>query len=233
MTEATDNEPISQLRRNRLFSAGTSDEAESVLRFSNIRLLEANQSLFWQDDPVGHLFLVLDGAVKLVRRDRRDRCRVARVAGAPDLIALHCLFSGNGYATTATALQDSSVLAINAERFLWHVKRKPDLAWRVAHNLSREMEGMVEEIEQLSMSSAAERLAAYLLGLHDEPERTNGERVPRRRADLASLLSLSTETLCREISRFRSRGWIATDAGHFTVLKPERLRRLVESGSGD
>lgn len=155
-----------------------------------------------------------------------------RIAGAPDLVALHCLFSENGYSTTAVAMQQCDVLAINAERLLWHVKQKPELSWRVALHLSREIEEMVGEIEQLSMSSATERLAAYLLRLHEKPERNNGERVPRRRADLANLLSVSTETLCREISRFRKQGLISTDKGSFTILNPDGLRRLIEPKPG-
>lgn len=228
MFDAMPNHPVSQLKRNWLFSAEPPEEAEAVLRFSNIRRLESGQTLFWQDDPVSHVFVVLDGSLKLNRRDRQERRRIMRVAGAPDLVALHCIFSENGYSTTAVAMQDCDVLAINAERFLWHVKQKPELSWRIALHLSREVEDMVGEIEQLSMSSAMERLAAYLLRLHEEPERNNGERVPRRRADLASLLSVSTETLCREISKLRSRGWIDADREGFTVREPERLRELIE-----
>lgn len=231
MNDVRYKESVSQLRRNWLFAPGGAGEAEAVLRFSNVRQLAANQTLFWQGDSVSHLFLVLDGAVKLMRRDRKDRCRITQVAGAPDLIALHCLFADNGYSTTGVAMEECAVLAINAERFLWHVKKTPELAWRVALGLGREMEGLVGEIEQLSMSSASERLASYLLSLHDEPERYNGDRVPRRRADLASLLSLSTETLCREISKLRSLGWIATEGGGFTILEPDRLRSLVESNA--
>lgn len=220
---------LSQLRSNWLFSSKDDAELAAVGRFSSVRQLEPNQTLFWQGDSVGHVFLVLDGALKLTRHDRKNRWKIARIAGAPDLVALHCLFAENGYTTTAVATQYSSVLAINAERLVWHIKERPQLAWRVALYLSREVECLVGEVEQLAMSSASERLAAYLLRLHDEPEQANGERVPRRRADLASLLSLSTETLCREISKFRRRGWIATDNGGFSVLEPDRLRSLVES----
>ena len=229
MTDVTTGEPVSELRRNWLFASETTAEADAVLRFSSVRHFETNQTLFWQGDSVSHLFLVIDGCLKLVRRDRKDRGRITQLAGPPDLIALHCLFSENGYYTTAVATQMGAVLAINAERFLWHVKRRPELAWRVALYLSREVEAMVGEIEQLAMSSASERLASYLLALHEGPERKNGERIPRRRADLASLLSLSTETLCREISKFRSQGWISTENGGFTVLRPDQLRNLVES----
>lgn len=228
MFDAIANETAAQLKRNWLFASESPDDAEAVLRFSNIRRLESGQTLFWQDDPVSHVFVVLDGSLKLNRRDRKERRKIMRVAGPPDLVALHCLFSENGYSTTAVAMQNCDVLAINAERLLWHVKQKPELSWRVAHHLSREVEDMVGEIEQLSMSSATERLAAYLLGLHEEPERNNGERVPRRRADLASLLSVSTETLCREISKLRGRGWIDADRDGFTVLEPQRLRELIE-----
>lgn len=229
MTAPMTNDPLSLLRKSWLFSSETPAEMDAVLRISSFRRLEPNQTLFWQGDAVGHLFLVLEGALKLLRRDRKNRSRITGMAAAPDLVSLHCLFSENGYTETAVATQPSGVLAINAERFLWHIKKKPDLAWRVALYLSREVEELVGEIEHLSMFSASERLATYLLELHDDPERKQGDRVPRRRADLASLLSLSTETLCREISKFRSRGWVATDNGGFTVLAPEQLRELLET----
>jgi CRP-like cAMP-binding protein len=233
MFDPISNQAVSRVRRNWLFSSETPDETEAILRFSSVRQLESNQTLFWQGESIGHVFLVLDGSLKLHRRDRKDRCRITEVAGTPDLVALHCLFSGNGYTTTAVAMQASEVLAINAERFLWHVKKKPEMAWRVAHYLSHEVENLVVRMQQLAMSPASERLAAYLLELHEDPERMNGDKIPQRRADLASLLSVSTETLCREISKFRNRGLISTENGTFTVLKPDQLRGMVEAAAAD
>lgn len=229
MANSTGDDLLAKLRSNWLFSSGTIEESEAVLRFTGVRQLKANQTLFWQEDPVGHLFLVFHGSLKMIRRDKKDRHRVTRIAGATDLVALHCLFTEHGYGATAVAIGDCDVLAINAERFLWHVKQNTEWGWRIALCLSREVEEMVQEIGRVTMYTASERLAAYLLEIHENQEAMNGRGVPRRRADLASLLSLSTETLCREISKFRHSGWIATHQERFTVLEPERLRSLVDT----
>lgn len=220
------------LQKNWLLSSQTSAEADALLRFSGVRQLDTNQTLFWQGDAISHVFLVLDGSLKLIRRDRKDRSKITDVVCAPDLVALHCLFAGNGYTTTAVALQTSAALAINAERFLWQTKQNPELAWRVAVHLSREVEGMLGAVELVSMLSVDERLAAYLLDGCGDPDGRNGARIPKRRAELASLLSMTTETLCRVISRFRKQGLISTKDGSFTILDPDGLRRLIESRSG-
>jgi len=218
---------ISQLQRCRLFSGIGEPRLSALASICSSRTLAAGQTLFWHGEPVGHVFLVLDGAINLERRVKENQRKVIDIVEGGRIIGLHSMFSPNGYYTTAVAACDTHVLACNAERFLHQLKRTPELGWRIAVTLSDEVERLLSMVEQLSAYSAAERLAAYLLENHCDEDGAAEDRAPRRRADLASLLSLTPEALCREISRFRRLGVISTDDGTFQVLNPEPLETIV------
>ena len=51
-------------------------------------------------------------------------------------------------------------------------------------------------------------------------------RLPVRRSDLASILGVTTETLCRVVARFRREGWILTADHDILVREPEALQGL-------
>ena len=54
-------------------------------------------------------------------------------------------------------------------------------------------------------------------------------RGPRRRIDLASLLTMTPETLCRILKRFKNANWIKEQAGYITIIDPRALNALLRS----
>lgn len=48
-----------------------------------------------------------------------------------------------------------------------------------------------------------------------------------RQRDLASILAIAPETLCRIMAKFKRRGWIASTAEGVTVRDPASLGNLI------
>lgn len=201
---------------------------ESIIRFSNPRRLAAHQTLFWQGEPSAHFFLVLEGTIKLIRRDAKDRCKVLDYVHEGELLAEHTLFSHNGYHATAVAMEDSEVLGIQSLPFIRQLRDDPQLSWRFMSQLCGYAERLITEIQLLATHQAEERVAAFLL------ERANPSvngavvsNVPRLRCDLASKLALSKETTSRVISKFRRAGLIAIRNGDIIITDGNGLRALL------
>jgi CRP-like cAMP-binding protein len=211
-----------------LFRDLDEDRIESLARFTNPRRLAAHQTLFWQGEPNAHFFLVMEGSLKLTRRDSKDRCRVLDYVHAGDVLAEHTLFSHHGYHATAAAMEESEVLGIQSLPFIRHLRDDPQLAWRFMSQLCGYTERLIGEIQLLSTHQAEERVAAFLLQRADGGE--NGDtvsHVPRLRCDLASKLALSKETTSRVISKFRRAGLVDIRQGDIIITDENGLRALL------
>ena len=224
---------VSSLKETSLFSELSDLDLLAVLRFSNPRHLAPRQTLFWQGDPSGCFFLVLSGTVKLTRRDAKSREQVLGLVNSGQFIGEHTLFSGNGYPATALAVTETEVLAVQSVAFVRFVQQRNDLAWRMLTRLSKTIDTLIAHVEHLSTHQAEERVAQYLLDRFDaaRPAAALAD-IPARRSDLAGLLSLSKETLCRVLSKFRRAGWIEADGQRIVLHSPEQLEVLVAGAPG-
>jgi len=220
--------PVSALRRSPLFSGCSESDLGLVARISSVRLLRPRQILFWQGDSCAALHLLTRGAVKLVRRSGSRYEKVMRLVEPVDSFDESALYSGAGHTTTAVALEESELLAVHAMRFTRLLECRDGHARRLLARLSERLVRLADELEALSVYSAKQRVAAYLL---DRLPAGDGDRAPATlpgtRADLASLLSISPETLCRVLRRFEQEGSVALENGTAHVIDREKLHALL------
>ena len=94
--------------------------------------------------------------------------------------------------------------------------------------MSRRLHFLVEQIRSVSLRNAEQRVAGYLLENYDPEDTTKPvARIPERRSELASILGLTTETLCRVVASFRRQGWIATVDHDIVVAEAHSLKGLL------
>lgn len=138
------------------------------------------------------------------------------------------MFSGQGYPVNAMALEDTRAVAIDAFSLTRLLLQRPDLAWRMLAVMSRRLHFLVEQIRSVSLRNAEQRVAGYLLENYDPEDATKPvARIPARRSELASILGLTTETLCRVVASFRRHGWIATVDHDIVVEEAHSLKGLL------
>ena len=121
------------------------------------------------------------------------------------------------------------LIAIDAFSLMRHLRQHPELTWQMLAVISRSLHALVGQIRSVSLHSAEQRVASYLLANHDpeEPALPIGGN-PSRRSELASMLGLTTETLCRVIASFRRRGWIETADHQIVVSEPDALQDTLK-----
>jgi CRP/FNR family transcriptional regulator len=170
------------------------------------------------------MFLLVEGAIKLVQRTGSSRERVVELVRPGDWFAESAVFCGNGYHASARALSHTEVLGVPAVALGRFLKQRPGLAVGLLHRLSRRAETAVQQMSDLCTRTAEQRVAAYLLE-YDEGE-GSAYRVPdgpHSRADLASFLAVTPETLSRILQRFRRLGLIEKVGTELLIRQPESL----------
>jgi CRP/FNR family transcriptional regulator len=206
--------------------------AEAVLAelspHASVRWLRAKETLYLQGQPGDCVFVLVEGSMKLVRRTGGAREHVVRLLRPGEVLAETVLFSSNGYPATAVALEDSRLLAVDAVRFAACLRENPLLAWNVMERLGKRIEELQMQAELLATHTAEQKVAAYLVRRYRTLPATDAVVAPScRRSDLASLLALAPETLCRVITEFKRRGLIRSEHGRIAVVDAEGLARAA------
>jgi len=216
------------LRAATLFSCFHDVQLADIARFSRLIALPAEKILFCENEPCSAVYCLVSGIVKLyvVGPDRHEKALEFVEPG--QTFAEAAMFSGQGYPVTAMALDDSRVIAIDAYSLSRYLRHHPDLTWQMLAVMSRRLHQLVGQIRSVSLHNAEQRVASYLLDNYDatEPRRAVG-RIPARRSELASMLGLTTETLCRVVANFRRRGWIGTSDHDIVVDEPDALHAIL------
>lgn len=217
------------LRATTLFSAFPDAHLEAVARFSRLASFSPEEVLFREGEPCSAVYCCISGLVKLYLLGSDQHEKALEFVGAGQTFAEAAMFSGQGYPVNAVALDVTRLVAIDAFSLMRHLRQHPELTWQMLAVISRSLHALVGQIRSVSLHSAEQRVASYLLANHDpeEPALPIGGN-PSRRSELASMLGLTTETLCRVIASFRRRGWIETADHQIVVSEPDALQDTLK-----
>ncbi|MEQ8389741.1 MAG: Crp/Fnr family transcriptional regulator [Thalassospira sp.] len=156
----------------------------------------ASTVLFRKGDPVEHLFLVLDGEVRLARFLENGDQIVLQRAGPNSVLAEASLFS-QYYHCDAICHQDAQVKPIRKYDVESHLAHNNQMAVSMAAHLAREVQATRLRAEVLRLRTVAERLDAWMAWHDDElPEKGNWRVI-------ALEIGVSPEALYRELARRR------------------------------
>jgi CRP/FNR family transcriptional regulator len=195
---------------------------------ASVRWLRAKETLYLQGQPGDSVFVLIEGSMKLLRRTGGAREHVVRLLRPGEVLAETVLFSSDGYPATAVALEDSRLLAVDAVRLAACLRENPLLAWNVMERLGKRIEELQLQADLLATHTAEQKVAAYLVRRYRALPGTDPViSASCRRSDLASLLALAPETLCRVITEFKRRGLIRSEHGRIAVVDAEGLARAV------
>jgi len=201
---------------------------ERLASHATVHWLRARDTLYAQGQPVDALFVLVDGSMKLVRRVGGAREHVVRLIRPGELLAESGLLGERVSPVSAVALTQSRLIAIDARQLVASLRDSAQLACNVIERLGLHIEELQAQAELLATHTAEQKVAAYLLRRYRSLPR--GEAVVAsscRRTDLASLLALAPETLCRVITQFKRRGWIQSENGCIVVIDASGLEGVA------
>lgn|GEM_PF-3472590 len=221
------NGHLHKLQRSPLFSGVEPEELNSLLRLTHKRCLHSQQIIGWQGDPCGEFYYLIDGYVKLRSENLHGKRHTIGVVRPGEIFALEAMFSGDGYTATMETIKDSEILAFPTPQFLNFIKSRPVLFYKVLSALSRNVTQLITQVERQKVCTAKQKLVAYLLDHCDEESSDCSVSMPLRRTDLASMLGVTPETLCREMKKLKQDGLVSGNNGTVYVNDITRLQSVL------
>jgi len=215
------------VRRAPLFTA--LDEAAAVsLRASMDTVKIAKGSiLFKEGDDGEHLYVIIDGKLKLGTSSGDGRENLLSILGPGEMFGELSLFDPGPRTSTATAVTDAKLLSLSHERVIPWLKQNPEVSLQLLTRLSQRLRRTNEAVGDLVFSDVPGRVAKALIDLGDRFGKTSPEGLlvnhDLTQEELAQLVGASRETVNKALADFAGRGWLKLDGRSVLITDVERL----------
>jgi CRP/FNR family transcriptional regulator len=217
---------IEELSRIPLFTALDQKELDSLASRAVERTFEADENLFWEGDDCRGLFLLIDGAVKILKTSQGGREMMLDMVHAPSSVAELPLFDGGAYPASVRAVKPSTTLFINRQDFFQACRQNPDLALKLLAVVGRRLRQLVYVVESITFGSVTKRLARLLLDISAEQ---GGSPITLTHQELASRLGTVREVVSRNLARFRAQGLIRMEGRDIVIANSAGLKTEAET----
>jgi CRP-like cAMP-binding protein len=215
------------VRRAPLFTA--LDEAAAVsLRASMDTVKIAKGSiLFKEGDDGEHLYVIIDGKLKLGTSSGDGRENLLSILGPGEMFGELSLFDPGPRTSTATAVTDAKLLSLSHEKVIPWLKQNPEVSLQLLTRLSQRLRRTNEAVGDLVFSDVPGRVAKALIDLGDRFGKTTAEGLlvnhDLTQEELAQLVGASRETVNKALADFAGRGWLKLDGRSVLITDVERL----------
>jgi CRP-like cAMP-binding protein len=200
---------------------GPQERARLLGRYG--RRFTAGEAIFEEGAPAREALLLQEGRVRLLKRVAMSDRSVA-VVKPGDLFGEGALLDGTVYGSTAVALTDGVVLALDRATFRSLLVHHPAIASRVIDQLVRRVRDAEDQIEILMMRGVQSKVTSALLKL---AARSSGPaEVNISPVELSSRVGLDVDAVKSTVQRLRDRQYIRIVGERIEIPDIEALRRL-------
>lgn len=215
------------LQRQPLFAAFDEDRFERVCTAAQLVRLDARQVLFQRGDRSRAFFVVVDGQIKLFMESRGGDEKILALVHPGQSFAEAVMFmQGPVYPVSAGAVEPTTLVAIPSADYLAALREDTETCFRLLGVLSQRLHATVQEIEELTIESAGNRLIRHLArrAVRDADGRLR-VHFDETRQMLASQLSVKPETLSRLTRALTEARLIESDGRDIVIPDLDRLIR--------
>lgn len=210
-----------ELKDFRVFADLAPRDLENL--FGLVRRIEygADELIFMEGAPAFGFYLVLSGAVKVVKRSAKGKSQILAIMGPGGILGETTLFDKGVHNAYAKTLVPSTVGFIERGDFFYFLEHHPKVVFRFFEWLALSVKAFQNKLSERSYASSKERLARLILALGQSG-------IELSRGELAEMAGVSSKTAIRTLGELEARGIIAIQNRRITVLREDYLRRLVE-----
>ena len=176
-----------------------------LLCSARIDHLAPRTNLFAGGEIPAHLHIVLSGILELACFYEGRECTALMMSAGDVLMPAAVLYS-EPFLISARSLTEAQILSIDADIVRDEARTSTDLALALARLMGGQWRVALKIILDLKCRSPSQRLAAFLLRLHDDSKGEAPAEVPFSKRQLASRIGMQPETLSRTLQILAANG---------------------------
>jgi len=218
-----------------LNGSGLSSELQCMLKDSVQEVsFRHGEVLFMQGQPSTCLFALSSGMVKICAHTPDGREQIVGLSSRESLLVGLQSMNDDRYAYSAIAATDVRACKINHRTLLERVRDSGDLAMRLIEAMNVQLAHSRSLMEVLGHKCAAAKIASFILLMTPKSVKSNGGfALPFSRLEIASLLGLTEETVCRLMAGMKREGAIHAPRGRIEIRDWDRLHAIADGKTKD
>lgn len=216
------------------FRALSLDVKRAMQQFLQFKFFERRTLLYREGRSGENLFILLSGEVKVYKSLPNGRQQIHKLAIIPgDLIACEDLFLDR-HSSTAEAISPTSVCYMPKSQLQALIGRHQIIPDTLMRFMARDLNSYIRHIANLGQKDALERVASYLLFLHETHHqrklRSETLRESLTRTELADMIGVTQRTLIRSLKKLEAEHVITLIKDGFAIRDRKALEYLSAGG---
>jgi CRP-like cAMP-binding protein len=214
-----------------ILRSASGDELDALAGAGGMRTLRRGTYLFHQGDPSAEVYCLVAGRLEISSSAPSGHRKLHAVVSDPQLIGELGVLGDTARTATVLALEDSTVWAVTAERFVEFLHGSFAATLELLRALAGQVqshEAFAEDLLHLDLKGRVAKRLLQLSGAGDGDAGTDGAPVPAMtHGDLASLCGGSRENVTRTLSELERRGLVEREGRRYRIKDAATLARLA------
>lgn len=183
--------------------------------------------LYWQDDPVENIYIIVKGAVKRSSISVEGKVYSYGILGADRLLGAKSYFLGGAHESVAEVLDSSILMVIPPEEFDYALRTDQAFSTAVMKELAREASDVAGKARDLSFLDVQQRLKTSLVNLAREYgiKTDKGVLIDLNitQEEIGALVSANRTTITACLSELREKGYLWREGRRLVIIPPEHM----------
>lgn len=219
--------PFHELRET---AEGLDDPAHPCLVEDTVKQVrfDAGERLFAEGEPSTALFSLSSGIVKITCNTTCGREQIVGLANPGNLLVGLQSINDDRYEYSAVAETRVVACRIRHHSLLRAAADHGDLAMRLLNAMNAQLAHSRELMRVMGHKCSAAKIASLITLIIPESERARQRfTLPFSRGDMANLLGLTEETVCRQMAKMKRLGILYAPRGRIEILDWDGLRAMA------
>ena len=218
---------LAMLQAIELFSKLPPNDLEGLAAHAVAKEYAPGDVLFLEGQPCEGLWIIGQGAAKVVKTTPQGRQLVLATQQSPSTVAEVPVFDDGPYPASLIAVHQTVALLILKQDFIRLCHGNPALTLRFLRVFGRRLRQLVVLAERVTFGTIRQRLALDLL---DRAKLAGASVFPlhETQEEWATRLGTVREVISRNLSRFQSEGFLRVDRRTVEILDEAALKNEAE-----
>jgi len=205
-----------------LFSKLSDENLEKITKHAVVKSYSKGGIVFYEEDESNHIFVVLEGSVKLYKTSPKGtQVQINRFA-APAVLGEYACFEEMPFPATCEFVTEGKIAHIPRDFVLGNLADSA-FALEMIKSLTAKIMVLSSLIHKETIFSSEAKVAKLLMEKSEIFHKL-------KHNEIASILNITPETLSRILAKFKTKGYIeGLKTGDIVVLEPEALNTVIET----
>jgi CRP/FNR family cyclic AMP-dependent transcriptional regulator len=228
-----DNCTTCPIRGEHLFCNLSVQASQRLNEIKSTAVYPKGAMLFIEGQLSRGVFVLCNGKVKLSTTSREGKTIITKISDSGDVLGLNAVISNVPYEVTAEMMEPGQANFIPRDSLQLFLKEFPEVAMRVAQQLSRNYYTAYEEIRTLGLAaSPSEKFAKLLLSWSTKSTQSDGSsqvKLTLTHEEIAEIIGTTRETVSRLFSEFKKKQLMQSKGATLVIRSRFALEKIVQS----